>query len=148
MFVIAIRKSGEIGGVAKCSGTVLEKLHSPFQFQPLPLFVRVYGAPATVNTVDFYGDLGVNYTGLIPGREADVLGVAFGSTWISRDFSDASVAGGGRSLGQESVLEITYKAQLTPWWFVQSDLQFTLDPSAVQGSGDVLILGLRTGITF
>jgi porin len=116
--------------------------------QGLGFFARAYGAPGDVNTVDLYVDSGLNYTGLIPGRNADVFGVAYGYTKISRDYSNASVAAGGSALENEGVLEVTYRAQITPWWYVQPDLQYTLDPSAAKGSADALVLGVRTGLTF
>ena len=54
----------------------------------------------------------------------------------------------------ESVIELSYQAQLAPWWIVQPDAQWVLhpgarllDPSApLAKNPDALVLGLRTAI--
>ena len=58
----------------------------------------------------------------------------------------------------ESVLEITYRARVAPWWVLQPDLQLAFHPGggaaapspAPQGRPipNALVLGLRSTITF
>jgi porin len=111
-------------------------------------FTRVGGAPADVNTVDWYFDAGFNFSGFVPGRLLDTAGIAVARSNFSSDFSDAQVAGGSNPFTQETVIEATYKAQITPWWTVQPDFQYIFNPSGEKGSHDATILGLRTTIVF
>jgi porin len=58
----------------------------------------------------------------------------------------------------ESVIELTYMAQVTPWWQVQPDLQYVVhpgghaplpnEPAQNRTIGNATVLGLRTTITF
>jgi porin len=49
------------------------------------LFGRVIGAPTEQNLVDFYADGGVTFSGMIPHRAEDTLGVGLAYTGISND---------------------------------------------------------------
>lgn len=111
-------------------------------------FVRVGYAPANVNTIDWYFDAGLNFSGFIPGRLLDTAGVAIARSNFSHEFSDSQVAGGSNPFTQETVVEATYKAQITPWWTAQPDFQYIFNPSGQQGSRDAAVIGLRTTITF
>ena len=116
--------------------------------QAISFFVRSGGAPSNVNFVDYYVDSGFNFTGFLPGRGSDVAGLAVARAHVSDDFSNARVAQGDLPLTAETVIEATYKVQLTSWWSVQPDLQYIITPSGVQGSQNALVLGVRTDIAF
>ena len=44
--------------------------------------------------------------------------------------------------------EATYEIAITPWWSIQPDLQWIINPSGVTGSPNALVLGLRTSVAF
>ena len=111
-------------------------------------FLRVGGAPDDVNFVDFYIDGGFNFKGFVPGRINDVAGVGVAHSSVSDKYSRSQEALGERGSSAETVLEVTYKAQLAPWWSVQPDLQYIFNPSGVDGSHDALVLGVRTALAF
>jgi porin len=73
---------------------------------------------------------GLVYTGLIPNRDWDVVGV--GVAW-------AELFQGGTN--EETVVELFYKAQLTPRTSVQPDLQYIFTPSGIHR--DALAAGVR-----
>jgi len=73
---------------------------------------------------------GVTYTGLLQGRDEDVLGV--GVAW-------SELFQGGTN--QETVTEVFYKAQLAPRVSLQPDLQYIASPSGI--FRDSLAVGLR-----
>jgi porin len=73
---------------------------------------------------------GLVYTGLIPNRDQDVLGS--GVAW-------AELFQGGTN--EETVVELFYKAQLTPRTSVQPDLQYIFTPSGIHR--DALAVGVR-----
>jgi porin len=125
-------------------------------------FLRAMAAPADRNLVSFYADAGLAFSGPLEGRSNDVAGIAFAYGAISpdrqeldRDFS--SLAGSPRPVQDyEAVLELTYSAQLSPWWRLQPDVQYVIHPGGyiqnpVTGRGAIgsaLVFGLRSAIVF
>lgn len=126
------------------------------------VFLRLMGAPGDRNLVNFYVDAGITYKGLIPGRTSDTVGLGFALARISDTASklDSDTA---RFTGtayptrrHESVLELTYQAQIAPWWQVQPTAQYVfnlnggvLNPQKpTKRLPDATVLGLRTTITF
>ncbi len=91
--------------------------------QSLSVCLRAGAAPSRISEVDFDIDGAFNFTGLIPGRKDDVLGLGLARTAISGDFSNFSQATGGPAFQYESVVEGTYSLNLAPWWQLQPDVQ-------------------------
>ena len=75
----------------------------------------------------WYVDRGLVLTRPLPGREGDALGVAFAWLSVGDDFLDSLRALGSDVTGSQGVLELTYRAQLTPW--------LSLQPTCSRGSG-------------
>jgi porin len=48
----------------------------------------------------------------------------------------------------EAVLELTYRAQITPWFTLQPDVQWVIRPGATGVIDDALVLGLRANVAF
>ncbi len=125
------------------------------------MFLRAMGAPGDRNSVNVFVSGGVTYKGGF-GRENDTLGL--GVSWAR--ISDTALAGDAafaQATGaflptrtSETVLELSYQAQVAPWWVVQPALQYVFNPGGGipnpnqpdKRIGDAFILGLRTGITF
>ncbi len=123
--------------------------------QGLGAFWRIGGTPSDRNLVNFYTDGGLNYVGLIPGRDDDTLGFAVAYAEISSDIVANERAAGGPAASYELVYEWTYQVVLAPWWTVQPDIQYIVHPGGgdgVDANGeslkDALVLGIRTSITF
>jgi len=116
--------------------------------EAISLFVRSGGAPSNTNFVDYYVDGGFNFSGFIPSRPLDIAGIAVARSHVSGEFSDSQVAEGSLPYSAETVVEGTYKVQLAPWWSIQPDIQYIVNPSGEQGSSDALELGVRTSVTF
>jgi porin len=73
---------------------------------------------------------GFVYSGLIPGHDEDVAGA--GVAWARLDQ-------GGTN--QETVVELFYKARITPSMSVQPDIQYVATPSGIHP--DALVVGMR-----
>jgi porin len=89
--------------------------------------------PGDQRTVQAIGDssvVGVTYTGLLPGRDEDVLGV--GIAWVE-------LFQGGTN--RETVTEFFYRALLTPRVSLQPDVQYIASPSGIYR--DALAVGVR-----
>lgn len=116
--------------------------------QGLGFFTRIAFTPEDRNYVNFYFDAGLSYKGLIPSRDDDTLGIAFGYAQISNGARSSLRDEGSTPLGAEMVLEATYQVQVNNWFVVQPDLQFIINPNATSEPGNALLLGFRGEVTF
>ena len=102
--------------------------------QGLAAFAGYYPRfPGSLITEESIGDTivaGLIYRGLLPDRDADVVGA--GVAW-------AELFQGGTN--QETVVELFYRTQLTPRLMMQPDLQYITSPSGIYR--DALAVGLR-----
>ncbi len=122
----------------------------------LNAFVRMMGTPDDRNQIDFSVDAGLNLKAPFSGRDNDTAGIGFGLADISGSAAALDRDSGSFVRSQEIFLEATYQAQVTPWWVVQPDFQFTIRPGAGIANpndptrliGDEAVFGLRTTITF
>lgn len=109
----------------------------------LGAFTHIGLAPRDSSVINFYIDGGLNYKGLIPTRDNDVLGVAFAYGHLSNN----PQGNDGRSNpGYEMVFETTYQIKLAPWLSIQPDLQYVI-PSGTD-IGNALVLGAQAIVSF
>ena len=131
--------------------------------QGLSVFARLTLNPGDRNQISVYGDAGVTYKGLIPGRDDDVLGLAFGYARISDRASDLDrdirrFSGANTPIRDyEAVIELTYQYALAPWLILQPDLQYVMHPggniaapnsTSTAAMRDAFIAGFRTVVKF
>jgi porin len=130
--------------------------------QSVNLFLRAGGAPDNRNLVSFYVDGGVGITGLVPGRDKDVLTFGVAHAKISSDAAkadeDTRIVNADPSFpirDQETIFEVNYLAEIAPWWSVQPDVQYIVHPggnvqnaSATGTVGNAWVVGVRTSINF
>jgi porin len=127
----------------------------------LNLFLRTGLAPADRNLVSYYIDGGAGFTGLLPGRANDVLtfGVAYAkiSPEAAEADQDAFAAMPPYPIRDyELVFELSYAAQIAPWWIVQPDLQIIVHPGGNvpdpnnpnSALANAFIAGIRSTIKF
>ena len=120
------------------------------------LFGRIMGAPSDQNLVDFYAEAGITFSGMIPHRADDLLGIGFAYTGVSDrvhgfDIDSALPV----AQNHEAVLEICYTAQLKSGWTLQPDFQYFWQPGGnvpdTSGNGAVenaAVFGARTTLNF
>ena len=124
-------------------------------------FGLVMVGPDDRNRESAYVEGGFNWKGLF-GRPNDIAGIAVAYAQTSdslRRFGAESIAftGAGKAYKpHETVIEATYYYQIAPWFSVQPDVQYVINPGAsldqVDPSGktptDSLTVGVRTRIDF
>lgn len=128
-------------------------------------FTRLMWAPGDRNEVSFSANAGITLTAPFDGRDNDVAGLAVGYVQVgnhTRGNDEDYASFNANSLypirNNETFVEATYQYQITPWWQLQGDLQYTLKPGAgVVSSNDstqtqripnAWVVGLKTVITF
>ena len=115
--------------------------------QGLSGFLRLGRADETVNRFGDYQAAGLVYTGLLPGRDEDVLGLGISSVDNGDDFVDLVRGEGGLVERSETVIELTYHAQVLPWLSVQPSVQYSMDPATDPAIDDHLAVAIRLGVT-
>jgi porin len=134
----------------------------PKAARALSVFARAMGAPPDRNLISFSFDAGLNLKAPLPGRDNDTFGIGYGLAQVSRQASELDkdeifFTGGFVPVrGSESFIEVTYQAQLAPWWQVQPDFQYVFTPGGGLANpnepgkriGNEAVLGLRTTVTF
>lgn len=118
------------------------------------LFGRMGVGQGDRSLSDFYAEAGFNFRALLPGREADILGLGVTYTDLSGDrrarLRDANRFSGthGALSDYEALLEGTYQINLAPWLSVQPDVQYIVHPGGSGQFGNALVVGVRTVVTF
>ncbi|MBN8711007.1 MAG: carbohydrate porin [Verrucomicrobia bacterium] len=116
--------------------------------QGLGFFGRIAFQPQDRNFLGFYFDTGLVYTGLIPTRDEDRLGVGFAYAQLSNGAQDNLELEGSTGVGAEMAVEFSYEAVITPWLSVQPDAQLIINPGGTQDLNNAFLVGGRVTVTF
>jgi porin len=126
-------------------------------------FARAMGTPQQDrNLIAISVNAGFTFHEPILHRDDDTLAIGMGWAKVSQSasaFDQSNAAFTGTYVpvrSSETYLEATYQIQVTPWWQVQPDIQYVLNPGAgilnpnLAGVKikDELVLGVRTNILF
>lgn len=116
--------------------------------QGLSAFVRGGIANGNLNLLDYSWGLGFSYFGLLSGRDNDVFGLAFATAHNGRKFRDIANKFGVSLSATEMIFEVTYSFQVTPWFRVQPDFQYIINPVASLTNKYATVAGIRMEIVF
>lgn len=111
--------------------------------QGLSAFARFGTANDDIHDLDYTMTAGLNYHGLIDGRDDDLAGVA-----ISYNHAGDKAQRVNGYENAETAIEVTYKAQLKPWLSVQPDVQYIMNPGMDKTLENVWVVGFRTEVEF
>lgn len=104
-------------------------------------------APPDMNRIDFMAAGGLSYQGLFPGRPVDALSFIGAYGHFSRDLRKGQRARGEPTQSSEVLLELNYRAQITPWFFLQPDAQFIIRPRGRSDIDDAFVIGVGLGFS-
>ena len=108
--------------------------------QGLGLFGRLGTAKRDCSRFHWTMETGMNYIGLIPGRNQDVTSLGYIYGKHSNEIMTVK--------SHESVLELTYLYQVSPAVYIQPDVQWINRPTGDNAVKDAWAIGLRVGFTF
>jgi porin len=114
----------------------------------LDLQLEFVGAPGDRNALQNEVTAGGRYTGLLPGRDHDKVGLGFIYSENGSASRQAYQAMHGHGLGGETTVELDYQYNPAPWFSLQPDLQFIIDPGGDAYRSLITVLGLRTIVRF
>jgi porin len=110
------------------------------------------GDPQTALITNFY-DAGIIQHGPIPGRPNDTLTLGYAIANFNprlRTFEQTlqAIVPSTPITGNESILELNYGLQVTPWMTLRPGVQYVMDPSGNAAIPHALVLDLSTTINF
>lgn len=111
----------------------------------LSVFGRFGVAQSEINQLGSYIGMGASYHGPLDARPDDLLGIALAQARNGGAFRKA--AGGGVDKAETSI-ELTYRAELTPWLAIQPDAQVVFNPGTDPSLKNAVVVGLRFEIGF
>jgi porin len=106
------------------------------------LFFRLGVASPQFNMFDSFASGGITARGLLPGRSDDELGLAFATAITSHGYRVSN-----NSEQSETLLELTYRTQLSSWLTLQPSVQYVVNPGTDPSLRNALAVGLRSQIS-
>jgi len=138
-----VSQDSSMGGYA-----LAERPLARWRARRLDGFARVGFADPKIEQISASYSAGLVLRGPVFGFEDEALGVAVTVAQNGRQFRRAQAALGAAVERRETALELTYRAQVTPWLAVQPDVQYVINPGADPALKNALVAGLRFEIAW
>ncbi|MBF0521424.1 MAG: carbohydrate porin [Candidatus Omnitrophica bacterium] len=134
-----VKHGGDFGGYF----TLDQKIWCEKDDQGLSAFLIGGAAPKDRNAIERHLGAGLVYTGLIPSRDADQLGVAFTNAYFSHK---AYMANGTQR--SETTIETSYQWKVNDSLSFEPDFQYVYNPGGDASIKNASVFMLRTKITY
>ena len=131
-------KRDDVGCYASCGQCLWKENRQEDDEQGLGAFARYGLAHADANEVKGFWSAGVQYQGLLPSRDDDVVGLGVAQGRLSRQ--------AGLTERHETALELYYKIAVTHWLEIAPEIQYVINPGGA--GGDAVVAGVRVQIAF
>ncbi|MHC4693080.1 MAG: carbohydrate porin [Planctomycetota bacterium] len=132
----------DVGFYLSCGQMLAKENADSEDDQGLGAFFRYGCANNKKNDIANFWSFGFQYQGLIDGRDDDVLGAGFAKGVFSDKASETYKD------DYESVVELYYNAQITPWLNISPNIQYVTNPGGSGTGRDAFILGARAQMSF
>lgn len=111
--------------------------------QGLATFLRVGFADADTNPYSHYVGAGAVYTGALPTRPQDQVGIAVAHIATGAPLRESATLAGGALRSGETNVELAYRFAFGEDFFVQPNVQYVRAPGADPSVADAWVVGLR-----
>ena len=132
----------DVGFYLSCDQLLVKENADADDSQGLGVFFRFGYADGKRNDITNFWSIGFQYQGLLDGRDDDVLGLGFAQGIFSNS-ADMTYTD-----DYESVVELYYNAQVTPWLNVSPSAQYISNPGGDKSVSDAVVLGVRAQMAF
>jgi len=132
----------DVGFYLSCDQVLIKENTEAQSSQGLGGFFRFGYADGKKNDLVSFWSGGFQYLGLLEGRDEDVIGAGFAQGIFSDKASSTYTD------DYESVLEVYYNAQVTPWLHISPSVQYVANPSGNGTGNDAVVLGVRVQMSF
>jgi len=130
---------GDQGGYLSFDQLVWKENAEAKDTQGIGLFLRYGFADRRFNKIQHFWSFGGQYEGILPGRDRDVLAFGVAQSILSSQYRHNVDARADR----ETVYELYYRIQVTPWCEITPDIQFITHPGGLKDARDALVGGVR-----
>ena len=137
--------AASIWGLYAGASQMVYREGGPGTHQGLGVWGSIGWSPQNTTPLPISIAIGAMYEGLISGRDKDQLALGF---WWGGYSNDLTGTPGSPALTNQEVLELTYAIAITPWLYIQPDIQYMFDPAANGTVADALIMGVQTSLNF
>ena len=110
-------------------------------------FVQLGLGDGRVNQIGGYVGGGLTFTGPLPSRAQDVVGLAVAAARNGSHYEHAQTAAGIPTAG-ETTVELTYLAAIGTWLTLQPDLQYVIHPGGTRTTRNAVVPGLRIALSY
>ncbi len=139
----APREGGDVGFYTSMDQLIWKEQPDHDDEQGLGVFFRYGWAPGDARLIGHSWSVGLQHRGLVPSRDADVLGFAFAQSILSRQYRGEIQPLGDR----ESIWELYYRIQVFGWLEVTPDIQVMASPGGLRPARDAVVGGVRVRVT-
>ena len=115
--------------------------------QGLNAFVRFGNANDRINRFRNFAGAGLVYTGALPSRPEDKLGIAVSSVGNGNVYRSAALADGIATDRRETNVELSYRFGVTKWLTLQTSVQHISNPDTNPDLRDAMAVALRFELT-
>lgn len=137
-------RNDDVGFFINLEQLVYKENADPKDKQGLGLFARYGFAHEEVNRIGDFWSLGAVYTGLIRERNKDALGFGVAQSILS----DAYRREVNPQADRETVYELYYAYEVTPWLTITPDIQVITNPGGNNDARDAFVGGVRLKLVF
>jgi len=131
-------ESGDWGFYVGFDQMVWKENDNPKDKQGFSIAARYGYAHGDVNRVDNFWAFGTKYQGLVSGRDKDLFGIGVAQGIMSDQFRRIHARA-----DRETVYEMYYSYQVTPWLTISPDLQFVTNAGGDKDDDNALVAGIR-----
>ncbi len=131
--------NGQVGFYGDFDQVIYKENQDPKDLQGMALFARYGYARGDSNRVENFWSIGSVYRGLVPQRDNDILGFAVAQGIISHTYKDEI----NPFSNYETVYELFYNIQITPWLTFTPDFQVISNPGGTSTTPDSIVGGFR-----
>jgi porin len=135
----------DVGFYVSCDQMMAKENADPEDSQGLGAFLRYGYANSKKNDITNFWSVGLQYQGLLDGRDDDVLGLGFAQGIFSNSVSTTYTE------DYENAIELYYNAAITPWLAVSPSVQYITNlskPDNAETADDAVVLGIRVQMSF
>lgn len=109
-------------------------------------FARYSSSDGNSTALDNMWNVGARLRGPLASRPNDTLVIGWTRSHLAPKYRAVQVAAGNDTVANEEMIEITWRAALTPWFSLQPVLQAIQHPGGTTGAPRATILGARIEI--
>lgn len=135
-------ESGDWGFYVGFDQMVWKENDEPKDKQGVAIAGRYGWSNGDVNRIEHFWSTAVQYEGLVPTRDKDVIGLGVGQGIFSKEYRWAAPRA-----DRETVYELYYAFHVTPWLTISPDLQYITNAGGDKGDPHAMVGGLRFKIS-